>query len=111
MPILKDKPNLSDFQKYVVELEKERGFEDRDALQICLGLGEEMGELFNAVRKAQKIPVDLQKTDYSKVNLEEEMADVFIFLCSLANHYQIDLEKAFRDKEEENKKRVWQKVK
>lgn len=37
----------------------------------------------------------------------EEMADIMIFLFSIANRYGIDLEKAFREKEEINKKRVW----
>ena len=37
----------------------------------------------------------------------DELADVFIYLCSLANRYGIDLEAAIRAKEEINKTRVW----
>jgi len=42
-------------------------------------------------------------------SIEEELADIIIYLCSIANRLDIDLEKAFRDKEEVNKKRVWRK--
>lgn len=40
----------------------------------------------------------------------EELADVFIYLCSLANMHNIDLEQAFRDKEEKNKQRTWKRL-
>jgi NTP pyrophosphatase (non-canonical NTP hydrolase) len=88
----------------VEELEKERGFSEQPVIQKCLLLGEEVGELFKAVRKQQKIALD----QASKVGtVPEELADIFIYLCSIANRYGIDLEQAFRDKEEENHKRVW----
>ena len=95
---------MHDFQSYVSELEQERGFTDNSVLQNSLMLGEEIGELFKAIRKAEKMRTD----DSSKIhNVEEEMADVLIYICSIANRYKIDLEKAFRDKEEVNKQRVW----
>jgi len=37
----------------------------------------------------------------------DELSDVFIYLCSIANRYDIDLETAFLNKEEKNKKRTW----
>lgn len=101
---LKTNPTLSDIQDYVTELEKERGFTKGTVLQQCLMLGEEVGELFKAIRKEQSMRVDSN----SKIGtVEEELADIIIFLCSIANRYNINLEKAFRDKEELNKKRVW----
>jgi len=54
MPILKKNPSLKDFQKYVREMEIERGFEKGTVIQACLMLGEEVGELFKAVRKKIK---------------------------------------------------------
>lgn len=39
--------------------------------------------------------------------VEEELVDVIIFLCSIANRLDIDIEQAFRDKEEINKLRSW----
>jgi len=105
MPTLTKNPTLTDFQKYVRELEEERGFTKNTVLQTCLQLGEEMGELFKAVRKKEKMKVDATS---DTMHLDEEMADVIIFLCSLANRYDIDLEQAFRTKEEHNKTRTWQ---
>lgn len=103
--ILKENPTLKDFQKYVQELELERGFENQNVIQKCLLLGEEIGELFKAVRKMQAISIDKKNSKISTV--EEELADILIYVCSIANRYDIDLEKAFREKEEVNKKRVW----
>ncbi len=105
MPELVNKPSLKDFQKYVVELEKERGFSGQNILEKALLLGEEVGELYKAIRKNEKIKID----NNSKVgSVEEELADIFIYLCSIANRLDIDLEEAFRQKEEINKRRFWE---
>jgi NTP pyrophosphatase (non-canonical NTP hydrolase) len=105
MPNIKHQPTLTDIQQYVVELEQERGFTHQDVLAKCLMLGEEVGELFKAIRKQQQIKIDQN----SKIGtIDDELADVLIFLCSIANRYDIDLEQAFRDKEEINKKRTWE---
>jgi NTP pyrophosphatase (non-canonical NTP hydrolase) len=103
--LLKENPTLKDYQEYVKKLEKERGFEKQDVLQKCLLLGEEIGELFKAVRKMEAISIDKNKSKITTV--EEELADILIYVCAIANRYNIDVEKAFREKEEENKKRVW----
>ncbi|WP_114765024.1 MazG nucleotide pyrophosphohydrolase domain-containing protein [Vibrio rhodolitus] len=105
MPELKPAPTLPDFQDYVAQLEVERHFADQPVLEKCLLLGEEMGELFKAVRKTQGIALDPQ----SKVGeVSDELADIFIYLCSIANRYEIDLEQAFLAKEKKNKLRNWQ---
>ena len=103
--ILKENPTLKDFQEYVHDLEIERGFIDQSVVQKCLLLGEEIGELFKAVRKAESISIDKQNSKLTTV--EEELADILIYVCSIANRYNINLETAFRKKEEVNKKRVW----
>lgn len=102
---LKSNPTLRDFQEYVKELETERGFENQNVLQKCLLLGEEIGELFKAIRKMESISIDKKNSKISTV--EEELADILIYICSIANRYNIDVEQAFRDKEEKNKERVW----
>jgi len=105
MSSLKEKPTLRDYQEYVKKLEVERGFEKQNILDKCLMLGEEVGELYKAVRKTNGLKVDQN----SKITeLDGEIADVFIFLLSIANRANIDMEKAFREKEEVNKKRTWQ---
>lgn len=98
------KPDLAAIQAYVHQLEVERGFTHNTVQQECLLLGEEIGELFKAVRKHQNMQIDAN----SKVgNIEEELADVLIYVCAIANRLDVDLEKALRDKEEVNKKRTW----
>lgn len=104
MPNLNSNPTLTDIQKYVAEFEVERGFADEDAIKKCLMLGEEVGELFKAIRKYENMSVDKNSKSYS---VQEEMADIIIMLCSIANRFDVNLEKAFRDKEEINKKRKW----
>ena len=105
--LLKQEPTLANFQQYVEQMEVERGFSEQDVLQKCLMLGEEVGELFKAVRKEEKIKIDRN----SKIGtVSEELADIMIYLCAIANRFEIDLEEAFRAKEEINKKRQWQEV-
>lgn len=104
MPELNKKPILADLQKYVTELEHERDFINQTTIDKCLLLGEEVGELFKAVRKAEGLAVDKNST-FTEIG--DELADIFIYLCAIANRKGIDLEEAFRAKEEKNKKRVW----
>ncbi|MGZ6441029.1 MAG: MazG nucleotide pyrophosphohydrolase domain-containing protein [Pseudobdellovibrionaceae bacterium] len=104
MPHLGHNPTLPDIQKYVSELEQERGFANQDAIQKCLMLGEEVGELFKAIRKQENMSVDSKSQSFS---VQEEMADIIIMLCSIANRFDVNLEEAFRNKEEINKKRKW----
>lgn len=105
MPHLSNHPDLKALQHYVAELERERGFTSSTVQQQCLFLGEEVGELFKAIRKQQNLKID-QKSVVGSV--DEELADILIYLCSIANRLDIDLEQAFRDKEEINKQRTWQ---
>jgi NTP pyrophosphatase (non-canonical NTP hydrolase) len=104
MPDLAANPTLKDYQAFVVALEDERGFSDQGPIDKCLLLGEEVGELFKAVRKAEGLVVD-QSSKFGGVG--EELADIFIYLCSVANRYDVDLECAVRDKEAVNRTRVW----
>ncbi|QND86468.1 Uncharacterized protein ChrSV_4242 [Chromobacterium vaccinii] len=104
MPVLPENAVLCDYQRYVSELEEERGFSQQNARDKCLLLGEEVGELFKAVRKAEGMGMDAN----SKVGeLEGELADIFIYLCAIANRFDVDLGAAFRRKEEINQTRRW----
>lgn len=104
MPELNNKPTLANFQKYVTELEVERGFSDQTIIDKCLLMGEEIGELFKAVRKSEGLSVDSNST-FTEIG--DELTDVFIYLCAIANRKNINLESAFRAKEEKNKNRTW----
>jgi NTP pyrophosphatase (non-canonical NTP hydrolase) len=104
MPELTQNPTLKNFQQYVAELENERGFAHQTIIDKCLLLGEEVGELFKAVRKSEGLAVD---TNSNFTEIGDELTDILIYLCAIANRKGIDLEKAFREKEEKNKKRTW----
>jgi NTP pyrophosphatase (non-canonical NTP hydrolase) len=104
MPDLEANPTLAVLQTYVRKLEEERGFTDNTIERTALLLGEEVGELFKALRKQLKMSVDRKSVVGS---VDEELADVLIYLCSIANRLDIDLETAFRAKEAFNKKRTW----
>jgi len=104
MPNLKEKPCLSDFQEYVNKLENERGFSKQTTTDKCLLLGEEVGELFKAVRKSEGLAID-SNSKFSEIG--DELSDIFIYLCAIANRQGINLEAAFRTKEEKNKLRTW----
>lgn len=101
---LKHPSDLDDLQRYVAQMELERGFSHRDVLQQCLLLGEEIGELFKAVRKHQKLRVG---TTSVTGTVDEELADVLIYVCAIANRLGVNLSEAFRRKEELNETRTW----
>lgn len=97
MTILKDNPLLKDIQEYILNSGAELGFDKLNAVQRCLMLGEEVGELFKSVRK-----IDGIKTDTNTKSVEDELADALKQICAIANYFDIDLEKAFKKKEEKN---------
>jgi NTP pyrophosphatase (non-canonical NTP hydrolase) len=102
--ILKQNPTLSDFQEYVNQLVKERNFDKETIPEIFMLFLEECGELAKAARKVEGIKIDKNSEQF---HLDYEAADVFIYLLDICNHFDIDLEKAFRNKEKNNKKRIW----
>jgi NTP pyrophosphatase (non-canonical NTP hydrolase) len=101
---LKPHPTLYDFQEYVVRLVQERGFNKETLPEKFMLFLEECGEMAKAARKTQNIKTDKHSEQFQ---LDHEVADVFIYLLDICNYFDIDLEKAFRDKEEINKKRIW----
>jgi NTP pyrophosphatase (non-canonical NTP hydrolase) len=42
-------------------------------------------------------------------SVEDELADVLLMICAVANRLDVNLENAFRQKEKINKKRKWTK--
>lgn len=108
MSELKENPTLKDFQEYILEKKKERGFNLTDKFYECCLLAEECGELISAVRKNNK---QGSVANNSKIgDVSEELADVFMYVCSLANMHGIDLEEAVRKKEALNSQRFWKRL-
>lgn len=89
------KDNQEQIKKGAVEL----GFDQLTGVQRCLMLGEEVGELFKAIRKQEKIKMGAG----SKLDpIEDELADILKQLCAVANYYKVDLETAFKNKEDKD---------
>ncbi|MBI3634368.1 MAG: pyrophosphohydrolase [Candidatus Yonathbacteria bacterium] len=101
---LKTDPTLKDFQKYVADMGMERGFGEQRLSETFMIFLEECGEMAKAARKSQGIKIDKNSNEH---HLDFEIADVFINLLKICNDSGVDLEKAFRDKEEINKQRIW----
>jgi NTP pyrophosphatase (non-canonical NTP hydrolase) len=101
---LPDRPTLSDFQEYVRRMVRVRGFDKETTPDVFMLFLEECGELAKAARKTQNLKTDPTSKDH-RVDLEA--ADVFIYLLDICNHFDIDLERAFREKEALNAKRTW----
>lgn len=83
----------------------ERGFQQETTPELLMLLMEECGELARACRKHTSIKTDATRA--KDENLEHELADILMYVFAIANKYDVDLEKAFREKEEINKKRIW----
>lgn len=95
---------IPEYQDLVRDLAIKRGFDDETVSEVFTLLVEEVGELAKAIRKnnGQKIDPNSKQLD-----VEEELADVFWLLIDLCNRLDVDLSKAFRQKEIKNSKREW----
>lgn len=106
MAQLPERPTLSDLQRYVAALCQERGWTKDSPSEKFVLFIEEVGELAKAMRKAAGLYAEQAKPH--DMSLDEEFADVLSYLLDLANCYQIDLEQAFRAKEQVNQSRTWE---
>ena len=102
---------MAEYQRYVQALEELHGWTEVDLVHNCFLMGEEVGELFKAIRKYEKMfdqaetgPTDRED---ARANVAEEIVDVFNYLAALANRLDIDLEAAFRAKNARNQGRQW----
>ena len=104
---LKENPTMKDLQRAVHALESHHDWLDVDLIHNCFLMGEEVGELFKAVRQQQKF-YDKGITDTQAVeNVAEEIVDVLNYLLAIANRLDIDVEAAFRKKNTHNMERTW----
>ena len=96
--------SLQKLQKYIWEMNKQRGFNTTDPSKKLVMLLEEAGELAKATRKIAglKFADNTQKT-----NVREELADVQIVLLGLASILGVDMFEAVKDKEAKNRQREW----
>ena len=97
---------LSAYQNYIYQLEAMHGWLEVDLINNCFLMGEEVGELFSAIRKHEKLFLEGKATT-SVEHIGEEIVDVFNYLLAIANRLDIDLESAFRRKNQRNFQRTW----
>ena len=104
---LSDESSINEIQSYIKKVMEVRGFNKEKSSDKILLLVEEVGELAKAIRKNENnLGIDKTK-EYNYSSIESEIADVFIVLLSICDILNIDLLKAFLNKEEENIKRIW----
>ncbi len=102
---LNENSNLSDIQKYIAIMMKTNDF-NNTPLELFCYLTEEVGELAKEIRKTEKnMDIDLKKEYTSSIN--DEIADVFIYLLAICNSYNINLLDALKNKERINLDRTW----
>lgn len=85
---------VKELQELMVDQLKRRGYYPKDDKEVLLRLGEELGEVFEAVRENQSFE-----------DLSHEIVDVFWNILRLCELKGIDLEKAFLSKYEKNESR------
>jgi len=99
-------PTLRNLQDYLVLVCKKRGWTKDSSSEKFVLFIEEVGELAKAIRK--KAGLYEERAKQHSFALEEEFADVLMYLLDLANCYEVDLEEAFRAKEKINESRTWE---
>ena len=105
LEMLDDKSSVAEVQKYIKDMKAARKFDRVTIEREMMLFLEELGELAKAIRKKTNGHLDIAK-EYN-VNVEEELADCFIYLLSIANMNNVDIFKAFKEKEEKNCERIW----
>ena len=112
-PMIELEPNapMQAYQRYVHALEAQHGWLEVDLVHNCFLMGEEVGELFKAIRRIKNM---FEQSDAPAADMEErkadvadELVDVFNYLIAIANRLDIDLEAAFRKKNAANQTRSW----
>lgn len=105
LELLNEKSSVAEIQKYIKDMKKARKFDGVTIEREMMLFVEEIGELAKAIRKNTNGHLDVAKR--YDTNVEEELADCFIYLLNIANMNNVDIFKAFKDKENKNCERVW----
>lgn len=97
---LPDRATLADYQRRIREIVEEKGW-TTDPNEIFVLFTEEVGELAKELRRRWKYGEE------GKDKAAAELADVFMYLMDLANHFGVDLDDAVRKKIAVNDGREW----
>jgi NTP pyrophosphatase (non-canonical NTP hydrolase) len=104
MSDLPPQATLPELQEYVARTCRSRGWDQASDLETFLLFVEEVGELARAFRDHRDL---FQEAGRPRGRVAEELADVLSYLLDLSNRLGVDLETAFRAKEERNQGRTW----
>ena len=96
--------DISELQKHVWDFSRKHGFDQSSMETRTVYLMSEVGEMAKEILQLKFHP---EQNEEIKERLGMEIYDVVWNLLELANKLEIDLEKAFRQKMEINKERVW----
>ena len=99
-------PTMAMFQQHVHDLEAHHGWLDVDLVHNCFLMGEEVGELFAAIRRYNRYFTE-GDVSTEREAVAEEIVDVLNYLLAIANRLNIDVERAFREKNARNFERTW----
>lgn len=99
--------SLKELQKYINDMIEIRGFTGQNPEEVMLLLTEEIGELAKEIRKTRKYKIDKNKQENMKIDVEGEIADVFIYILTMCRVMNINLLQALKNKEEKNCNREW----
>lgn len=97
-----EKPTLAEWQTIIKEMIAEKKW-TTDPNEIFVLLVEEMGELAKELRKKWKFGAEKVSDDAGA-----EIADIFMYLMDMANHFNVDVETAVRRKIAKNEGRTWE---
>lgn len=97
--------DLAALQRYIHALEAQQGWLEADLVRNCFLMGEEVGELFRAVRRLEGAPAAQREERVAQVG--EELVDVLNYLLAIANRLDLNLEDEFRKKNAYNQTRTW----
>lgn len=108
MPPLAASPTLSALQQWVKEMKAANNWTPTDFRHEMALLVEEVGELAKAHRKGAEYGYLTAAQQQAGDSVGEEIADVLIYLFSLANVAGVNVEQALAAKLEKNRQREWQ---
>ena len=96
------KIDFEDIREQIIKFREDRNWKQFHTIKdLLLGLNIELAELQELV--LWKNQSEIEKVDKEKI--EEELADIFIFLTYLSEHFNVDLLKAVEKKIDKNDKK------
>jgi NTP pyrophosphatase (non-canonical NTP hydrolase) len=90
---------IDDLQKAVIQFREKRDWKQFHKIKdLLLGLNIEVSELQELFLWKKEAEIK----EIKKERIEDEIADIFIFLSYICDEYEIDLEKVVREKIQKN---------